>query len=52
MASGDAYKSNREIRELSQAERDDYVRSLTDRGLDDGPEWDRIYRLLERLGDL
>ena len=42
------YLSVHELEEMSGVEVDEYVTKLTDGGRDDGPEWDRIYRWLEK----
>ena len=46
------YLSNSALDEMSQREVDDYTQQLSEHGLDDGPQWDRIYRWLEENGHL
>lgn len=45
------YPTNSELREMSQAERNDVTDALSEAGLDDGPEWDRVYKQMEKLED-
>ena len=46
------YPSNAELREMSGAELNDCIDSISARGLDDGPEWDRVYKTVEKLGSV
>lgn len=50
MSSQLIYHSNRHLANMSQAEIDAYVSRLCDAGMDDGPEWDRIYTWLNKRG--
>ena len=39
------------LHELSHAEREEYMDSLVEAGMDDGPEWDRLYTAWEERND-
>ena len=46
------YLTNKVLETLSQHEVETYVGMLSLEGYDEGPEWDRIYRWLEKKGHL
>jgi hypothetical protein len=45
------YISSSALRGMSQAEREQYMDDLVRAGMDDGRDWDRLYRVWEKCNE-